>query len=85
MLNREALYVNTVTPSDDRSLVPRGWVNTQLATKASTSTPLSSFAVPTANVSMNSKRITSLADPVDNGDAASRSWVLTQLSNLGIS
>lgn len=37
-------------------------------------------SAPTGNVSLNSQRITSLADPVSDQDAATRAWVLAQLN-----
>ncbi|WP_053207959.1 hypothetical protein [Jiangella muralis] len=37
--------------------------------------PLSALAPPTANVNMNSRRITSLAAPTVGSDAATRAWV----------
>jgi hypothetical protein len=42
---------------------------------------LSSFAVPTADVSWNSKKITNLADPTNPQDAATMSYVQTQVNN----
>lgn len=45
---------------------------------------LDQLAVPTANVSLNSKRITSLADPVDPQDAATKAYVDASRAGLDI-
>jgi hypothetical protein len=42
---------------------------------------LSLFAIPTADLAMNSKKITGLADPTNPQDAATMSYVQTQVSN----
>lgn len=42
---------------------------------------LDQFAVPTAALSLNSQRITNLADPVSAQDAATMGWVQTQVNN----
>jgi hypothetical protein len=45
---------------------------------------LSSFAVPTANISLNSYKITSLADPTADQDAATKLYVDTVVQGLNI-
>lgn len=42
---------------------------------------LDQFAAPTAAVSLNSQRITNLADPTSAQDAATRGWVQIQVAN----
>jgi hypothetical protein len=43
---------------------------------------LDEFAVPTAGVAMNSQKITGLGTPTENGDAATKLYVDTAVSNL---
>jgi hypothetical protein len=42
---------------------------------------LDQFAVPTASLSLNSQKITNLADPIGPQDAATMNWVQTQVAN----
>ena len=46
---------------------------------------LDQFAVPTADLSLNSKKITNLANPISNTDAANKQWVASQINSIGIS
>lgn len=50
-------------------------------TTAVTSFRLDQFAIPTANINLNSKNIINLANPLNAQDAATRNYVDTQLSN----
>jgi hypothetical protein len=59
--------------------------STQLATTAFVkSVPLSDFAVPTADVSLNNFKITNLADPVATTDAATKSYVDSVAQGLDV-
>lgn len=42
---------------------------------------LDQITAPTTNVTLNSQRITDLSDPVSDTDAATRGWVLAQLTD----
>ena len=43
---------------------------------------LDQMAAPTGSVSLNSQKITSLGTPTDSGDAASKGYIDTQITNL---
>jgi len=57
--------------------IPVSALNSGQLTSSITGTTLNSFAAPTANVSMNNRNITNLADPVANTDAATKAYVLS--------
>jgi hypothetical protein len=59
--------------------------STQIATTAFVkSVPLNSFAVPTADVAFNAKKITGLADPVGDQDAATKFYVDSVAQGLDV-
>lgn len=59
--------------------------STQIATTAFVkSVPLSSFAVPTASVAFNAQKITGLADPTSDQDAATKFYVDSVAQGLDV-
>ena len=62
-----------VVAADVPKTLDHSWISDFTSTVNATA--LSSFGVPTASVSMNSKNITNLADPVGAQDAATKNYV----------
>jgi hypothetical protein len=76
-------YNSAVGITNDLDLVTRGWSNTALSLKANANASLSSFSVPTADVPIGGFKLTGLQDPSANQDAATKAYVLAQVSAGG--
>lgn len=81
----QAEYDQVYTPAFDTALVCRGHMETRLGTRVATGSSLSSLGAPTTNFDFATNRLTGLGNPVNAQDAATRQWVLDQLSALGVS
>jgi hypothetical protein len=64
--------------TDNRQFAPKGYVDTQVATKVSTGASLSVLGAPTANFGFGGFRLNNVADPVSAQDVATLQWVLNQ-------
>ena len=66
------VYDNAVVPTNAKHLIPKEYVDDNFYTYT---TPLNSITAPTADLSMNSHKITGLGAPTANTDAATKQYV----------
>ena len=70
--NHLIVYDNAVVPTNAKHLIPKEYVDDNFYPDT---TPLNSITAPTADLSLNSHKITNLATPTANTDAATKAYV----------
>ena len=70
--NHVLVYDNAVVPTNAKHLIAKEYADNNFYTNTTT---LDDIAAPTASVDLNNQKITSLATPTSNADAATKLYV----------